>query len=460
MRLATLNQSSKDSTVQIYTARANDLMPTTRHSPVDLVVLAPDTCCSRGRGNASVATKQIPDDAVVENTEHSAARLHQPWFQTWSQKSCFNDISQKEQATAPTIICDARGARILVSPQLQTTAPGVYAAGSVAAYPNVWSGTRTLVDGSIGGVVAARNMVRDSGKPHGVAGAVMPSFPVWHLGMRMPKLLAVDLASFGMQTLSIGCCDAVYYATHGVWWTRHAAWHRRVRAMAESSTRDRENSNLPRKDSTAEGSSNSILSSLLRRQWTTTGTIKQQEEQHAEKEKRQLQRKLAKQQQRDSETSLPVYGRGVIYYVDEQFRIQGIRLWGLPFESKSSILNHDLLLHMQRLIESNGGFQYVETDQDHMRFSSFLEKASRELLALSLSSAKGIAKDRLQLQETAQELSKPLYRIAETHRKKRIATANGDYGEFLFQSMERRAVDKDMDYAASIVQCLSQCSLG
>jgi hypothetical protein len=63
--------------------------------------------------------------------------------------------------------------------------------------------------------------------------------------------------------------------------------------------------------------------------------------------------------------SLPVYGSGVVYYVDRSGNIEGIMLWGLPFTSNpndvQSNLNTELVNRMIHMILSNGGVAI----QDH-----------------------------------------------------------------------------------------------
>ena len=57
--------------------------------------------------------------------------------------------------------------------------------------------------------------------------------------------------------------------------------------------------------------------------------------------------------------SLPVYGSGVIYYLNRSGNIKGVMLWGLPYSTEPkdvhSNLNNKLVERMKNMIRSNGG---------------------------------------------------------------------------------------------------------
>jgi len=215
---------------------------------------------------------------------------------------------------ASPVLCSNDDGRIVVNMSLQAC-QGVYAAGSAAQVPNPVLGCTT--PGSGGGVTAARSML-------GLPSRYDP-LQAWNSSKVGPHLGKV-----GIQATTVGICNAELGFTHGIWWTNQAAQVRMMRMVEE------------------QEDSESGQSSLLKR--------------------RKSHKKMSAQ--------LPVYGLGVIYYLDSSRRLQGIMCWGLPTTSAAQ-------QHMRRLIQTNAGFYSVDTDQDHMAFSRTLEQQARQLVALS-----------------------------------------------------------------------------
>ena len=157
--------------LELHTAKLYDLLET-RRTTLDLMVgkdfplnddrnlmlnlflrliyfstVAPD--CFGAKGTAALPTKEIPD----RMRESSDGR---PWYKTWSQLA-------KSSPNKPSIVvCFEDDGRIAVNPEL-CAASGVFAAGSVAKYPNSTTGNSSIAgegaeDGKEAGRIAAINM--------------------------------------------------------------------------------------------------------------------------------------------------------------------------------------------------------------------------------------------------------------------------------------------------------------
>jgi hypothetical protein len=81
----------------------------------------------------------------------------------------------------------------------------------------------------------------------------------------------------------------------------------------------------------------------------------------------------------------PVYGLGVVFYLNRVGRIQGVMTWGLPFTRSASDrrLNEELVSMIKSIIKTNGGIRALETELDHVRMSEYLTTASKELVAMA-----------------------------------------------------------------------------
>jgi hypothetical protein len=134
------------------------------------------------------------------------------------------------------------------------------------------------------------------------------------------------LYSMGIHALCVGKCDSTAMATHGFWWTN-------------TGTRDVDNTTLESKIRP-----NAFMRRMTRR--ATNSSIKGMFTRGG---------------------SLPVYGSGIVYYLDQCGSIQGVMLWGLPFSRDAfdvqSGLNDSLVDRMTDIIRSNGSV--VIRDHSH-----------------------------------------------------------------------------------------------
>lgn len=374
-------QKPHSSKVHLYTAKSYDLLDSAR-TEVDLVVVAPDTS-----GNCGSAA--LPTDEVPPHLEESSAAQGRSWYQTWA------NLSRVSADDPSYLVCYKDDARIAVNTEM-CACSGVFAAGSVAKYANGLNGHADVAGGlenaADAGLVAGLNMARlyhqqamsnilKSRLFHAAgssaAAAFFPSqqelsedlafkvhtkglIPVWRSDLRSLRLSdnetfnnssndnKTTLAQIGLTALCVGNCDSERFATHGIWWTNQAA-QRRLLGLLERSDDDNSSGNDADKDNTA------------------------------------------RHRQKYIKDSSPIYGLGVVYYLDRTGRIQGVMTWGLPYKTDgiSDTLNQPLVEHIKTLIISNGGFRGLDTEADHIQMSNYLAQEARRIVFLSFSGRMG-----------------------------------------------------------------------
>lgn len=312
-------------------------------------------------------------------------------FNTWSKLCTDNNH---------VITCYADDGRIVVNSEL-SAASGIFAAGSVAKYPNHITGHATVagegvLDGSQAGKIAATNMVKNycererMDRRHVLRASNVFSNNKSLSVTRTDNLSTTSglhgegsaLSSIGIHALCVGQCDSETMSTHGFWWTNQSR-------------------RLTRRDSVVPNG--------------TTG-------------------KSAK----------AVYGPGVVYYLDRAGNIRGIMLWGLPYtkSSKSDELNNILIDRLKEIIHTNGDI----IQEDHadaiqkMRLDpsllcpSHLAEESRLLASISKSTSSD--------QKVRKKIPRPLHRfvpskpmsttkIGVLKRNEKIGT--GSVGEDVFE---------------------------
>jgi hypothetical protein len=80
----------------------------------------------------------------------------------------------------------------------------------------------------------------------------------------------------------------------------------------------------------------------------------------------------------------PIYGIGVVYYLDNYGRIQGIMTWGIPFaDREGGSLNQELLKQLKHLIATNAGVSSLDAEENHQIMNFALGKASQKLVAIA-----------------------------------------------------------------------------
>lgn len=335
----------------LYTEKSYDHLDS-RRMTTDLLVLAPNT-------NGNNGTSVIPTTSSTRQTSYSQNQQQQ--YLPWSSL-----------ISPPLLTCYIDDGRIVTNSEYQATS-NIYAAGSVTRSPNRRNGRADISGGSSAcsarvGEIAARNMIRDhvvsgssrSGRSDGYDASTDDSIPVWrsdvvpHLGQTnvdntdesgdesytvASNETTTALYSMGIHALCVGRCDSETLATHGFWWTN---------TNQQSSNND-------------DKISNSNSSSTRGRRMNTLGP-------------NAFMRRITKKSAstvnsngnkiRGGSGSLPVYGSGVVYYLDRTGSICGVMLWGLPFskipQDCKSGMNHLIVERMKEVIRSNGGVAIQE----------------------------------------------------------------------------------------------------
>jgi hypothetical protein len=330
--------------IELHTAKTYDLLDT-RRTVMDLLVIAPDSFGAKG--TAALPTNEIP----VAMKESSDGR---PWYKTWSQ------LAKTSSLGPSTVVCYEDDGRIAVNTEL-CVASRIYAAGSVAKYPNSATGNASIagegpIDGAEAGRVAAVNMSRDYvGRNSPRSGTVEAqsfasnSLPMWRSDMTSYPGSGdriSSLSSIGVQALCVGNCDSERQATRGFWWTNSSA-QRKVTRFIEGID---ENGAV-----TSEPSP-----------------------------QRTHQRRMSRRQKKLGLVN-PLYGIGVVFYLDNYGRIQGIMTWGLPFtEYEGEAINPKLLGYLKYLIAGNAGLSALDAEENHQLVNLALGKASQRLIALAI----------------------------------------------------------------------------
>ncbi|KAL3783184.1 hypothetical protein ACHAW5_008118 [Stephanodiscus triporus] len=340
------NESKSNDRLELYTVKSYDNLDGKRIL-ADLLVVAPSV--DGLHGTAVIPTSGADGDPSTAD--------HLPWSSLISP---------------PLLSCYLDDGRISTNSEFHA-ASSLYAAGSVARYPNARTGRAEVAGGrhvsaELVGRVAATNMIASTGGGGTVgslAAAVAPrymqgSIPVWRSdvipyivndqlswqGMRSNSS-TLALYSMGIHALCVGRCDSEGMATHGFWWTN---------------------------------TNQSIIESKIGIGGITESTNCNQSigpNGFMRRATRNMTRKItALSNPSGSRGSLPVYGSGIVFYVDRSGNIEGIMLWGLPFSSNpsnvQSDLNNELVGRMKKLILSNGGVAIQDHSESIMHEQSGL----------------------------------------------------------------------------------------
>jgi hypothetical protein len=284
------------------------------------------------------------------------------------------------------ITCYKDDGRIAVNSEL-CACTGVYAAGSVAKCANALTGHAVVAgvgveDGRAAGRIAGMNMARHYNHPNtgssnlfsfGSNKGPVPEFakdpiPVWRSDLGAFGSTRTSLSEVGITALCVGNCDSETLNTHGVWWTNQSTQRRLMSLLGNDDDDD------------------------------DLGTIRKKHQ-----EKKRIRRSLK-----------PVYGLGVIFYLDRTGKVQGVMTWGLPFTPhRSQELNAQLVEQMKDVIKTNGGFRYLETDLDHIKMSKYLCDESKKMVATAFASDAGDVGKSYQVDGALENFPRPLHRYTE-----------------------------------------------
>ena len=320
------------------------------------------------------------------DVKRSLLTSHQSWAK----------LLPKEQRGV--VSCYGSDSRVMVNAEL-CAASGVYAAGSVAKYPNNDTGHTAVagegpISGGFAGRIAAESMIKQYSKRVGKIGTSSLNFIAqnkWLPTCRSDVLRGdigmsqSSLPLLGIVSLSVGHCDSETMSTHGFWWTNQNSSNKSI---------SRRLSKAPQSKFNEDGK----------------GKYK------------------------------PIYGSGVIYYLDRSGVIKGVMLWGLPFTDSENELKSGLLNRMKEIIYSNGAVvqtQYGEELGLDQLTSSHLLKESKYLAALATSGAHNnliISKDKIQNSRPLHRYiaAKPISVTRTGNLKRHELTGHGVAGEDIF----------------------------
>jgi hypothetical protein len=377
--------------IELHTAKTYDLLDT-RRIVLDLLIVAPDSFGAKG--TAALPTTDVPERMKESNDGR-------PWYKTWSQ------ISTTSNLEPSTVVCFEDDGRIAVNTEL-AVASRIYAAGGCAKYPNSSTGHSCTageggINGEEAGRIAALNMSRDfaAGRSFGFGTSRKPnsldddvhsfaaySLPVWRSDITSyPTPGSEDrisaLSSIGVQALCVGNCDSERQATRGFWWTNSSAQRKMTRLILEEE--EEEAAAAAGSSTNGERSSTRLARRNTRRQMKQLGLVQ------------------------------PIYGIGVVFYLDNYGRIQGIMTWGLPFaEREGGKMNTELLGYLKYLIASNAGVSALDAEENHQIVNLALGKASQKVVSLAVRGhSSHTTRVSHNLDGPVEGFSMPLYRYTE-----------------------------------------------
>jgi hypothetical protein len=327
---AATSSQNGNGNIEVFLSKSFDSLETKRCT-ADLVIVAPRVVGQSGCAAIPTLSSSFSKPRVT----------YKPW-------SRLTPLDQH------VISCYADDGRIVVNSELNA-ASNVYAAGSVAKYPNHTTGHATVagegvVEASAAGVLAADNMAKDyfsrtkvrisNEESRTNIFSKTKSLPV----IRTDRLWNVShersaLSDLGIHALFVGNCDSETMSTHGFWWTNQSRRLSRVRSGAKNGQKS-------------------------------------------------------------------IYGSGFVFYLDRAGTIRGIMVWGLPFADRDGALNDVLVERMKAIINSNG--QVLQRDHkdliesmnldNNLLYTEHLAQESKALISMLLSTSNGI-------------INRPMYRF-------------------------------------------------
>ena len=357
--------------------------------------------------------------AVIPTIKEVANAIPKLTFKPWSKLG-----AQK------TLTSYSDDGRVVVNSELNA-ASNIYAAGSVAKYPNHFTGHATVagegvVDGALAGKIAAANMAKQYHNSmnfkevtedecealvnNTFSLAEEEKLPI----LRTDKMSSSDdntsaLSSLGINALCVGQCDSENMSTHGFWWTNQFS-RRMSRRSTNSESSRKERNGSPR----------------------------------------------------------AVFGSGIVFYLDRSASIRGIMVWGLPFTSTkgdddANDLNKDLIERIEAIIRTNG--RVIKTTHkrtiedlnlDHSLLSqTHLMEESKYLASLAYSSSSS-KKDSMKGLINTRPLhryipSKPINVTSMGVLKRNKAIGNGGVGDDIFErSIRETGADETMRHPSLV----------
>lgn len=388
---------AKPSRTNCYVCKSYDYMDTTT-VPLDKILIAPETH-GNGYGSGIQATLRIPEFLRHHHSAEGGSYSRSCWYQSWS--NLIVSSSSANENNHNVISCYNDDGRILVNTEMHAACRNIYAAGSSAKYPNSMTGHATSAGGSPinsfkSGGIAGANVVlyaklQQQHNQSFFAGTSkyeddaaikhIDPIPVFRSDVRSESVASDDtgitkrlvptaLSNIGITALCVGNCDAENLNTHAIWWTNQSAQRRLLQQRLDDDPDDIVSTNTSSVNIASQKSNNGNCTNTKLSDF----------------EKCQLQIEKDRKK-RIRKTLKPVYGIGIIYYLDRGGRVQGVMAWGLPFttvtdyQHDGSDINRDLLRQMKTVIQTNGGYRSLQTEVDHIKMSKYLSEAGKRMVA-------------------------------------------------------------------------------
>jgi hypothetical protein len=130
--------------------------------------------------------------------------------------------------------------------------------------------------------------------------------------------------------------------------------------------------------------------------------------------KRRLSRRLSPQARKEGLIT-PLYGTGVVFYLDKNGKIRGVMTWGLPFTSEvCGDINSHLLHRLKLLIATNAGVSALDAEENHQVMNNALGRESQHLVSIAFRGrSMNVARLAHSLDGPISGFSTPLYRYTE-----------------------------------------------
>lgn len=146
-----------------------------------------------------------------------------------------------------------------------------------------------------------------------------------------------------------------------------------------------------------------------------TRLIEEEEEKEGDVSSARLVRRTTRRRMKKLGMVNPIYGIGVLFYLDNYGRIQGIMTWGLPFaDFEGGDINPELLAYLKHLLATNAGVSALDSEENHQIMNLALGKASQQLVALAVQGRSShTTRQSHGLDGPIEGFSMPLYRYTE-----------------------------------------------
>jgi hypothetical protein len=345
------HRSNGRAPLELHSVKAYDYLDSSIDQ-LDWLVVAPEV--SGNRGSAVLPSDSFPGHL-------SCLKSNRSWYLPWS-------LLTGSSASDPLqLACYKEDGRIAVNQEL-CACTGVYAAGSVAKFPNAVTGHADPAGcgtdySADAGRVAAWNMSKRLQAPvteEGDLTMVKSATRVFRTDtLSCATGQSSALVSLGVEALCVGHCDSERYSTCGIWWTNLASQRRQNRVDEPGESPVQESSR--------------------------------------------------------SASCKPVYGVGVVYYVDSLGKVQGVMTWGIPFAAgEGRELSSRLHALMEEIVLGSNGLKSSIGLSARNDVREFLTQRSRQLVSVAIDS---LVSDQRDLSNTSVKdtLSrKPLYRCTES----------------------------------------------